>query len=214
MIHSQQALEATNYSQDLTPDEAYQIFFKDIVCFRQGFLLPINETTTQLTTSEKQLHSQLLMEELVELAVADNREEKIDAIVDSLYVLMGCFVHSGFSTLEIALKEDPTAVVAFFSFLDMANALDFDLVKAWKLVHRSNMSKLVTPQAKEATKNYYESLGVQVEFQEIPNSVMTTGYEGSCVCRCAETVFKTDKVYPKGKVLKSRAYTPVNLSGL
>jgi len=64
--------------------EIFEKFFANIVDFRTAFDLPID---VGFTTESLNLHFDLYREEMRELFSAETRVDKIDAIVDSLYVL-------------------------------------------------------------------------------------------------------------------------------
>lgn len=73
--------------------------YRDILQFRSTFDLPSEDETT-LDDKADTLHTSLAIEELTELAEADTRIEQADAIVDSVYVLMGRLVHLGASQVN------------------------------------------------------------------------------------------------------------------
>ncbi|MCG6282768.1 nucleoside triphosphate pyrophosphohydrolase family protein, partial [Vibrio diabolicus] len=77
----------------LTQD-IYDHLYRDITEFRSTFDLPV-AAPASLDGKADTLHTSLAIEELTELAEADNKTEQADAIVDSVYVLMGRLVHLG-----------------------------------------------------------------------------------------------------------------------
>ena len=72
----------------------YDHLYRDILQFRSTFDLPSEDEST-LDDKADTLHTSLSIEELTELAEADSRMDQADAIVDSVYVLMGRLVHLG-----------------------------------------------------------------------------------------------------------------------
>ena len=105
---------------------------KDVTEFRKAFDLDIL-VGKGMNVDDHILHHSLIIEELKELAEADNHVDRLDAIVDSVYVLTGQEVHD--SSL--------TGINYFIIILiDLATEMGYDFVSAWNEVHASNMSKL------------------------------------------------------------------------
>ena len=77
----------------------YQKLYQDIEQFRSTFDLAV-EAPESLDEKNDLLHTSLAIEELTELAEADSKIEQADAIVDTVYVLMGRAVHLGTKNLE------------------------------------------------------------------------------------------------------------------
>lgn len=71
----------------LTTD-IFNHLYRDISEFRSTFDLPV-ASPESLDDKTDTLHTSLAIEELTELAEADNKTEQADAIIDSVYVLMG-----------------------------------------------------------------------------------------------------------------------------
>jgi hypothetical protein len=86
--------------------------------FREAFNLPLDKSIRGLTIADKDLHIELLLEEVEELRVAlaePDKVDTIDAIIDIQYVLQGLIEHLGLNNY---------------------------IKKSFKEVHKSNMSKL------------------------------------------------------------------------
>lgn len=83
----------------LLTSELFTHLYQDISEFRFTFDLPIADLDS-LDDKADTLHTSLAIEELTELAEADCKTEQADAIVDTVYVLMGRLVHRGDNTLE------------------------------------------------------------------------------------------------------------------
>lgn len=81
----------------------YDHLYRDISEFRSTFDLPVNDVDS-LDDKADTLHTSLIIEELTELAEADSRIEQADAIVDSVYVLMGRLVHLGAQAMTDRLE--------------------------------------------------------------------------------------------------------------
>ncbi|MDN5370519.1 MAG: hypothetical protein PWP74_1827, partial [Shewanella sp.] len=87
----------------LLTQSLYDKLYRDIREFRITFDLPV-AVPDSLDDKQDQLHTSLISEELTELAEAKDKVEQADAIVDSVYVLMGRLVHLGATGLEQRLE--------------------------------------------------------------------------------------------------------------
>ncbi|ARD23909.1 nucleoside triphosphate pyrophosphohydrolase family protein [Shewanella japonica] len=175
--------------------------YRDIREFRSTFDLPI-EDATSLDDKADTLHTPLIIEELTELAEADCRVEQADAIVDSVYVLMGRLVHLGASKItdriEISYLVD--------LLLCVANNREINFIECWDEVHSSNMSKVCRNEQELAeTVAHYAKQGVEI--------VGSTKGE-FIIAKCAKDVEMAGKVVRQGKVLKSVYYRPADLAKL
>lgn len=175
--------------------------YRDIFEFRNTFDLPVNDSAS-VDDQADTLHTSLIIEEMTELAEADTRIEQADAIVDSIYVLMGRLVHLGAAQvsdrLEISYLID--------LLLNVAKNREIDFIKCWDEVHSSNMSKVCRNQQElDETIAHYAKQGV-----EIVGSI-----KGEfIIAKCAKDVEMAGKVVRQGKVLKSVYYRPANLTPL
>ena len=179
----------------------YDHLYRDIREFRVTFDLPIEDIRT-LDDKADTLHTSLAIEELTELAEADSRVEQADAIVDSVYVLMGRLVHLGATQvndhLEISYVID--------LLLHVAKNREIDFVTCWDEVHSSNMSKVCrNEQELKETIEFYAKQGVEI--------VGSTKGE-FIIAKCAKDVDMAGKVVRQGKVLKSVYYRPADLEKL
>ena len=179
----------------------YDHLYRDIFEFRSTFDLPVNDETS-LDHKADTLHTSLIIEEMTELAEADSRIEQADAIVDSVYVLMGRLVHLGATQvsdrLEISYLVD--------LLLNVAKNREIDFIKCWNEVHSSNMSKVCRNQQELAeTIAHYAKQGVEI--------VGSTKGE-FIIAKCAKDVDMAGKVVRQGKVLKSVYYRPADLTSL
>nr|WP_282765440.1 nucleoside triphosphate pyrophosphohydrolase family protein [Alteromonas macleodii] len=192
----------------LTP-EIFKKFFSDITDFRTAFDLPIG---VPYSAQDYQLHFDLYREEMQELFSAETRVDKIDAIVDSLYVLFGKYVQ-----FDIVLDEqEPCELNIIETLLSASEELNFDILKAWDIVHHSNMSKLCNDDNVQATLDHYTALGVSVEAKPVTLTNKNKN-EGTALWAVKVKEESTDldgKSYAAGKVLKSVDYTPADLSKL
>ncbi|GAB6260767.1 SAM-dependent methyltransferase [Photobacterium sp. CCB-ST2H9] len=172
--------------------------YRDIREFRTTFDLDIESPST-LNEQMDQLHTSLAVEELTELAEADSLVEQADAIVDSVYVLMGRLVHLGHAQLE----ENLGVSYMIDLLLQIAQRLNIDFVPCWDEVHASNMSKVCrNEQEFSETQAYYAKQGVEITGSQKGDYI---------IAKCAKDVELEDKVIRKGKVLKSVYYRPANL---
>ncbi|MCK5819915.1 MAG: nucleoside triphosphate pyrophosphohydrolase family protein [Psychromonas sp.] len=177
----------------------YDYLYANIIQFRKTFDLPC-EDVSSLDEKADNLHSSLIIEELTELAEADSKIEQADAIVDSVYVLMGRLVHLGNKKVE-----DNIAISYLIDlFLNVAKCRDIDFLSCWDEVHSSNMSKVCRNQKEyQATRLFYAKQGV-----ELVDRVK----DGFVVAKCAKDVQLGGKLIRQGKVLKSVFYRPADLN--
>ncbi|MDV7104417.1 nucleoside triphosphate pyrophosphohydrolase family protein [Vibrio sp. TH_r3] len=175
--------------------------YRDINEFRVTFDLPVDDITSMNETSDA-LHSSLIIEELTELAQADSKIEQADAIVDSIYVLMGRLVHLGDKKVE-----DNLAISYFIDILlNAADNLSINFIPCWDEVHSSNMSKVCKDQAEYLeTEKFYAEQGIKLMAVEKGNYI---------IAKCAADFVSDSKTIKKGKVLKSINYRPADLSPL
>ncbi|MCE9687144.1 nucleoside triphosphate pyrophosphohydrolase family protein [Shewanella sp. AS16] len=179
----------------------YDVLYRDISEFRTTFDLPVNDPDS-LDARADTLHSSLIIEELTELAEADSRIEQADAIVDSVYVLMGRLVHLGAARvgdrLEISYLVD--------LLLSVARNRDLDFIGCWNEVHSSNMSKVCRNESELAeTVAFYAKQGVEIVGSKQGDFI---------IAKCARDVEMAGKTVRQGKVLKSVYYRPADLSPL
>ena len=179
----------------------YDHLYGDIFEFRTTFDLPVNDESS-LDAKADTLHTSLIIEELTELAEADSRIEQADAIVDSVYVLMGRLVHLG-----AAQVNDRLGISYLIDLLlNVAKNREIDFISCWDEVHSSNMSKVCrTEQELAETIAHYAKQGVEI--------VGSTKGE-FIIAKCANDVEMAGKVVRQGKVLKSVYYRPADLTKL
>ncbi|KKD00382.1 MULTISPECIES: nucleoside triphosphate pyrophosphohydrolase family protein [Photobacterium] len=172
--------------------------YRDIREFRTTFDLDIDNPST-LNEQMDQLHTSLAVEELTELAEADSLVEQADAIVDTVYVLMGRLVHLGHSQVQ-----DNLGISYMIDLLlQIAERLNIDFVPCWDEVHASNMSKVCrNEQEFSETQAFYAKQGVEITGNQKGDYI---------IAKCAKDVALEDKVIRKGKVLKSVYYRPADL---
>ncbi|GAL30310.1 MULTISPECIES: nucleoside triphosphate pyrophosphohydrolase family protein [Vibrio] len=175
--------------------------YRDITEFRTTFDLPVNDAES-LDDAADTLHSSLAIEEMTELAEADSKVEQADAIIDSVYVLMGRLVHLGDSKVE-----DNVAISYLIELLlHVAANRDIDFIKCWDEIHSSNMSKVCRNESEyQETEAHYAEQGIKL-------MAVTKGEY--IIAKCAEDFVSEAKTIRKGKVLKSVYYRPADLSPL
>lgn len=175
--------------------------YRDIKQFRETFDLPCNDPSS-LDEKADMLHSSLIIEELTELAEAPCKIEQADAIVDSVYVLMGRLVHLG----DNKVADNIAISYLIDLFLNVAKQRDINFLPCWDEVHSSNMSKVCRNQAEFLeTQAFYAKQGV-----ELVDSI-----KGEFViAKCAKDVQMQGKIVRQGKVLKSVYYRPADLAPL
>lgn len=181
--------------------EIFNHLYSDITEFRQTFDLPVAAPQT-LNDQADTLHTSLAIEELTELAQADNKTEQADAIVDTVYVLMGRLVHLGQSKIE-----DNLAISYLIDLLlHVASNLDIEFLPCWDEVHSSNMSKVC--------RNEQEYLATEQHYAEQGIKLMAVHQGEYIIAKCAEDFIADSKTIRQGKVLKSVYYRPANLAAL
>ncbi|GIU15836.1 nucleoside triphosphate pyrophosphohydrolase family protein [Shewanella sp. MBTL60-007] len=179
----------------------YDHLYRDIREFRMTFDLPIEDIST-LDDKADTLHTSLAIEELTELAEADSRVEQADAIVDSVYVLMGRLVHLG--ATQVSDRLEISYVIDLL--LHVAKNREIDFVTCWDEVHSSNMSKVCrNEQELEETIAFYAKQGVEIVGSTKGDFI---------IAKCAKDVEMAGKVVRQGKVLKSVYYRPADLEKL
>ncbi|MEI8632848.1 nucleoside triphosphate pyrophosphohydrolase family protein [Vibrio sp. PP-XX7] len=184
----------------LTPS-LFAHLYTDIMEFRRTFDLPV-EQPESLDEAADTLHTSLAIEELTELADADNKIEQADAIVDTVYVLMGRLVHLGHNTLD----ANPGISYLDDLLLHVAANRHIEFTPCWDEVHRSNMSKVCRNQQEyQETEDFYAQQGIKL-------SPVTKG--NYIIAKCAEDFISEAKTIRQGKVLKSVYYRPANLAAL
>lgn len=185
----------------LLSTELYQHLYRDITEFRSTFDLPVANLTS-LDDKADTLHTSLAIEELTELAEADCKTEQADAIIDTVYVLMGRLVHRG---------DEQTSSNVGISYiiellLHVAKNRGIEFLPCWDEVHSSNMSKVCrNEQEFTETQAFYAKQGVELE------AVQKGEY---IIAKCAKDVEMQGKTVRKGKVLKSVYYRPADLEKL
>lgn len=179
----------------------YDHLYRDILQFRSTFDLPSEDETT-LDDKADTLHTSLAIEELTELAEADTRIEQADAIVDSIYVLMGRLVHLGAS--QVSDRIEISYVIDLL--LNVAKNREIDFLTCWDEVHSSNMSKVCHNEKELAeTVEFYAKQGVEIVGSQKGDFI---------IAKCAKDVDMAGKTVRQGKVLKSVYYRPADLEKL
>ncbi|MCJ2376445.1 nucleoside triphosphate pyrophosphohydrolase family protein [Vibrio sp. ZSDZ34] len=175
--------------------------YRDITEFRTTFDLPVAAPET-LDDKADTLHSSLAIEELTELAEADCKAEQADAIIDSVYVLMGRLVHLGHSKLE-----DNIAISYLIDLLlHVAENRQIDFIRCWDEIHSSNMSKVCRNEQEYAdTEAFYAKQGIEL---------MAVQKGEYIIAKCAKDFVSEAKTIRQGKVLKSVYYRPADLAPL
>ncbi|OBU30719.1 nucleoside triphosphate pyrophosphohydrolase family protein [Photobacterium kishitanii] len=172
--------------------------YSDIREFRSTFDLDI-ENPASLDAQADALHTSLAVEEMTELAEADSLVEQADAIVDSVYVLMGRLVHLG----DKKIGDNIGISYLIDILLQMSERLGFTFIDCWNEVHSSNMSKVCRSQQQyDETEAFYAQQGV---------ALMASAKGDYIIAKCAQDVEVDGKLIRTGKVLKSIYYRPADL---
>jgi len=175
--------------------------YGNITQFRETFDLPCNDPHS-LDEKADMLHSSLIIEELTELAEADCKIEQADAIIDSVYVLMGRLVHLGNNNVS-----DNLAISYLVDlFLNVAKQRDINFLACWDEIHASNMSKVCRNKSEyQETEAFYAKQGVELS-ESVKGEFI--------IAKCAKDVQMQGKIVRQGKVLKSVYYRPADLAPL
>jgi len=182
----------------LTPELFYHLY-QDIVEFRTTFDLPVAQPINLDEDADK-LHTSLAIEELTELAEAIDIVEQADAIVDTVYVLMGRLVHLGMDNIESNIGINYLIDL----LLNVAENRNIDFVPCWDEVHHSNMSKVCKSLPEyQKTEVFYAKKGITIA----PSKKGTY-----IIAKCEKDYIGSEKTIRKGKVLKSVNYQPANLA--
>ncbi len=181
--------------------EIYDHLYRDINEFRSTFDLPVADPSS-LDSKADTLHTSLAIEELTELAEADSKTEQADAIIDSVYVLMGRLVHLGHSKVS-----DNLAISYLIDLLlNVAVNRGIDFLPCWDEVHSSNMSKVCRNETEyNETEAFYAEQGIKL---------MAVQKGDYLIAKCAEDFVSEGKTVRQGKVLKSVYYRPADLEAL
>lgn len=172
----------------------YAHAYKAVTDFRRVMDLPIG---TKMTEIESANHTALYVEELTELAVAKNKIDQADAIIDSIYVCMGRCVQAGVYQTNM----HPYMAYPVLALYNVAMALKMPIYALFDDIQTSNMSKTVTD--KESVQFEVEHLtskGLVVEVIE---------KQGYYIFKAATDC--PEKGIKKGKVLKPSSYIAANL---
>ena len=169
---------------------------KDVIEFREMMGLPV---ATGMPFEEYKLAFATVAEEFIELMHADNLVDKVDALVDTVYTVIGMAVNKdGKFWIDSSDSASLWLVLGLISKAVESLRIDFD--RCWDEVHRSNMSK-ACKDGKEVvlTQSHYEAKGVTVYVENI---------NGLYVVKCLD-----DKsgIMRRGKALKSVNYSKADL---
>ncbi|PMH46136.1 SAM-dependent methyltransferase [Vibrio sp. 10N.286.49.B3] len=182
----------------LLTQDLFDHLYRDIEEFRSTFDLPVADVAS-LDSKADTLHTSLAIEELTELAEADSKMEQADAIIDSVYVLMGRLVHLGDN------KVDSNLTISYLIdlLLNVAENRQINFLPCWDEVHSSNMSKVCRNEAEyQETEAHYAQQGI----------VLMPVVKGPfIIAKCAEDFVAEGKTIRQGKVLKSVYYRPADL---
>lgn len=181
--------------------QIYDHLYRDILEFRHTFDLP-SEDPASLDKKLDTLHTSLIIEELTELTIAENKMEQADAIVDSVYVLMGRLVHLGAGKV----RDNIEISYLIELLLNVAKNCEIDFLPCWDEVHSSNMSKVCRNHKEyQETKFFYAQQGIEL---------IDTVKDDCVIAKCAKDVQLKGKIIRQGKVLKSVYYRPADLAPL
>lgn len=198
-----------NYLPKYLDEELFLSLYQDIKQFRRFFDLPI-ETLVDVDAA---LHASLLTEELLEAFSADTRIDKIDAAVDTVYVMMGHIVNAGLN-YQALLINSHVIVNVLDTLIQTGDVLKYRFTEAWDIIHASNLSKLCNDDNLQETQNYYKYNGVPTYASKVgvdPNNEAHSLYAVKVERDCVDA---EGNPLSAGKVLKSVDYTPADLSGL
>jgi len=169
----------------------------DVIEFRELMGLPVD---TGLPFDEYELALATVVEEFIELANADTLIDKADALVDTVYTIIGMGVNEhGKHWIECCKY-----LMFTLRLIDRASeSLGIDFDRCWAEVHRSNMSKACKDATEVVlTQSHYALKGVVTYVEEV---------HGLFIVKCAHD---NNGIMRKGKALKSVNYSEADLSFL
>ncbi len=141
------------------------------------------------------LHLRLFAEEsneFLEALAKPHLEEVAKELSDMVVIACGYYLDAG-----------EHAMLSYLSVIDNAHSFaaknGIDLVGAFALVQKSNLSKLCTPEQIEPTREKYREMGVAVEFRE------STPGKWACYCLSHDPLPGQDQI-PAGKQLKGAGF--------
>ncbi|EPE37400.1 conserved conserved hypothetical protein [Candidatus Photodesmus katoptron] len=175
--------------------------YLDIIEFRKTFDLPVSKPLTLDEKSDK-LHNSLAIEELTELAQAENKIEQADAIIDIVYVLVGRLVHLG----QSKIKDNLTINYLIDLLLSVSINLGIQFLPCWNEVHLSNMSK--------ACRNKKEYLDTKAFYKKQGIKLIGIPKDNYIIAKCSEDFIKNNQIILKNKIIKSIYYHPANLASI
>lgn len=169
-------------------------YINNIVEFRTAFGLPCGWSRSGDFNIE--LHESLIVEELTELADSRNLIDTADALVDTVYVLLGRLVNRCGGNYPLYNPEQFMCDL----LIKVAERKGIDFDACWDEIHSSNMSKLCrTLEEVDLTRDHYSEMGISTTVTEV---------NGLYAVKC--DVDTNGDIKP-GKVLKSINYRPANL---
>ena len=171
----------------------------DVYDFRRAYGLNVGGI---INPTDCELHTSLIVEEVMELAQADSEVDRIDAIVDSVYVLIGRYVHKCGLYTDINLNQHGILYMVDV-LLQVANNSNYDFHACWDEIHSSNMSKMCNDLDEvEATMDYYAERGISTTCEPVGNH-----YAIKCD-------IDQSGLTKRGKTLKSINYKPADLADM
>ena len=178
-------------------DSLFRHLYTDVLEFRNAFGLPVE--TSFLSEETANLHTSLAVEELSELAESTDIVGQADAIVDTVYVLVGRLVHLG----HCHISSNSGISYLIDLLLNVAENLKISFLPCWDEVHSSNMSKVCLDQAEyQKTEDFYAQIGIKIE----------PSLQGKyIIAKCAKDFIDSGKTISRGKIMKSIHYRPANL---
>lgn len=168
---------------------------KDVTEFRKANGLPLywNGTKEELIVGDS-----VIDEEFTELVDAVDIVDKVDALIDWAYTLVGKMVHTKTS---LHYEHSFEAQLITGTIVKQFERRGIDFLKCWDEVHRSNMSKACkTEMELIETAIHYEQKGISVYHEKI---------NGLYVVKCEHDNSGQVK---KGKVLKNVFYSEADLA--
>jgi predicted HAD superfamily Cof-like phosphohydrolase len=167
---------------------------EDVIEFRELMGLPID---TGLPSEEYELALATVAEEFIELANAETLIDKADALVDTVYTIIGLGVNYC-GKLWIGQCEHLRFTIELIDRASKSLGIDFD--RCWNEVHRSNMSKACVGASEVVlTQSHYAAKGVKT---------YTENVNGMYVVKCLDD---KNGIMRKGKALKSVNYSEADL---
>lgn len=196
---------------------AINSMYDSVVAFMQACNQEVN--TTQKTLSEidretLQLRTSLIKEEFGELISSETRTEELDALLDLMYVSLGTLASFGYKPLylnqSLSLDDKKLSEIYIYS-----NYKYLDIIYNNLITYMNNDTKLSINEKKSSKELFYVLNKFILEIYDLGNRLFPQFNEAfEEVHRSNMSKLENGKALKNeyGKVIKSKSYSPPNLT--